>query len=208
MKLLPLVAIAAAVLCAIGTSPAPAHFDVRRGAAAFTVTAGAPPIVAPGAVSISFDDVTAPCLFSQTVALGRFESVKFKGRTAGGGAILDDCGGLGVTGYSPPNVLAFDCTQTLASGRSARLPEILNFGKNDVAPGLTFTVGSSASAGRFLHVTATNAEGDTSAVDVRLGTEMQTVEARFPINKLVLSSTSPRLPVCQLVLDDLTFTRP
>jgi hypothetical protein len=208
MKLLPLTAIAALVLCAAVTSPALAHVDARGGPTAFTVTAGTPPSIAPGEAAIDFDDVTAPCLFSQTVALGRFGGVRFKGMTAGGGAILNDCAGLGVTGYSPPNVLAFDCTQTLASGRTARLPELLNFGKNDVAPGLTFTVGSSASAGRFLHVTGSNAEGGTGEVDVRLATEMQTVEVHFPINKLELRSTTSRVPVCQLAFDDLTFTRP
>jgi hypothetical protein len=204
MKVLPLAALAAVGLCAAVSRPAPAQPGAGARTAAFTVVAD----VAPGTTMIDFDDVTAPCLFSQTVALGRFEGVKFKGRNAGGGAILDQCAGLGVTGYSPPNVLAFDCSQTLASDRTPRLPETLNFGRNDVAPGLTFTVGSSTSAGRFLHVVGTNAEGGRNAVDVRLATEMQTVEAHFPINKLVLSSASERVPVCQLVFDDLTFTRP
>jgi hypothetical protein len=208
MNVLLRAAIAAGGLCAAVAGPAVAQADAGGSAAAFSVVEAVDPTLAPGTRTIDFDDVEAPCLFSQTVALRRFEGVGFKGKSAGGGAILDDCDDLGVSGYSPPNVLAFDCSQTLASGRRPRLPETLNFGRNDVAPGLTFKIGSSGSAGRFLRVTATNAEGGWGAVNLFLTSALQTIEAHFPINKLMLSSANSQAPVCQLVLDDLTFSRP
>src|SRR5215211_3584187 len=63
---------------------------------------------------IDFDDVTAPCRFDHTTALRNYHGVRFTGASPdNGGAILDECANFGVTGYSPPNFLAFNCGTTL-----------------------------------------------------------------------------------------------
>src|SRR3954453_23286232 len=69
----------------------------------------------PGSV-VNFDDVNAPCNFADTVALRRYHGVSFKGspKTLDGGAILNECSNFAVTGYSPPNFLAFNCNASLS----------------------------------------------------------------------------------------------
>jgi len=60
---------------------------------------------------INFDDQAHPCVFKQTTALrAAYYSlgVNFDGPAPlDGGGILDECGGFGVSGHSPPNFLAF-----------------------------------------------------------------------------------------------------
>ena len=74
----------------------------------------APAAAAAGTRTINFDDVTAPCNFGLTAPLTtqyQAQGVTFAGPQAGeGGAILNECGGFGVTGHSVPNFLAFNTT--------------------------------------------------------------------------------------------------
>ncbi|MCU0633463.1 MAG: PEP-CTERM sorting domain-containing protein [Gemmatimonadaceae bacterium] len=63
------------------------------------------------AQSINFDNVTAPCNFSQTTALTNLYAglgVTFGG--TGGGAILNQCGNFGINARSGVNFLAFNTT--------------------------------------------------------------------------------------------------
>jgi hypothetical protein len=80
---------------------------------------------------IDFDDAAAPCGFFFTVALTNEYSgigVVFSGPGGlDGGAILDQCGGFNVTGYSPPNFLAFNIDAVLSNGGVPRGPETLTF---------------------------------------------------------------------------------
>src|SRR5690349_7611160 len=68
--------------------------------------------------TINFDDATtAPCFFFETSPLTtRYTAslgVTFAGPAPGkGGAILDECGSFGVTGYSPKKFLAFNLELT------------------------------------------------------------------------------------------------
>ena len=82
--------------------------------------------------AIGFDDQTAPCWFAETIALTDAyfsQGVMFRGPGGNdGGAIIDECGLFNVTGYSPPNFLAFDIGSTMANGAVPQGPETLTFG--------------------------------------------------------------------------------
>ncbi|MBK1731087.1 hypothetical protein [Thiococcus pfennigii] len=84
-----------------------------------------------GATVIDFDDVSAPCLFSETTALRDAYSglgVEFEGPDSDdGGAIMDECGNFGVTGQSSPNFLAFNTSAAMSGGGIPRGPETLRF---------------------------------------------------------------------------------
>jgi hypothetical protein len=97
--------------------------------------AGVPSVPAASRASvpghIDFDDATAPCTFDSAVALtGEYGGigVVFSGPGGlDGGAILDQCGGFGVTGHSPPNFLAFNTGSVLSNGGIPQGPETLTF---------------------------------------------------------------------------------
>lgn len=82
--------------------------------------------------SIDFDGQVAPCSFVDTVALTSeyfVQGVVFRGPGGfDGGAILDECGNFGVTGYSPPNFFAFNTASALNNGGVPQGPETLTFG--------------------------------------------------------------------------------
>src|SRR4051794_932453 len=94
-----------------------------------TALFGAAAIVPATAVAatqtINFDDFTAPAGFETATPLTtRYqpEGVTFSGPAPGkGGAVVNEGGGFGVTGNSPPNFLAFN-TGTYAVG-----PETITF---------------------------------------------------------------------------------
>ena len=76
------------------------------------------PALANAHTFVGFDQDPAPCEFGEadSLVLGYFESdVEF----VSAGAILNECSGLGFSGFSPPNVVAFDDNQTTASGQPA-----------------------------------------------------------------------------------------
>lgn len=66
---------------------------------------------------MGFDQVTAPCEFGEAFLIeGYTESgVEFHSL----GVILDECSGLAFDGSTSPNIVAFDATQTTASGYPA-----------------------------------------------------------------------------------------
>lgn len=77
---------------------------------------------------VTFDNVEAPCIFSDTSALrGSHQGVLFFAPGNDGGAILDECGGFGVNAASSPNFLAFNQTAGYPGGGLAKLPEIIVF---------------------------------------------------------------------------------
>ena len=87
--------------------------------------------LSPDATTINFDDLDEPCEFIETTALrDRYLSLGVQFSEPGsldGGAILNECGGFGVTGHSPPNVLAFDNGAQLSDGGIPRGPETISF---------------------------------------------------------------------------------
>ncbi|MEM7201207.1 MAG: hypothetical protein AAF628_13120 [Planctomycetota bacterium] len=82
------------------------------------------------AAVIDFDDRTQPTVFASAVPLhSEYESqgVTFLGRTlADGGAVLDQTS-FTVSGYSPPNALAFNTLATLSGGGVPAPPEEIWF---------------------------------------------------------------------------------
>ncbi len=102
----------------------------------------------PDAVVIDFDDAVAPVVFIETVALSNEyadEGVIFSGPGGNdGGAVLDSISFPG-TGFSLPNILAFNTLATLSDGGIPQGPETLTFtdtvshvqinaGNSDIAP--------------------------------------------------------------------------
>ena len=154
-------------------------------------------------VEIGFDDVTAPCLFSQTTRLtNRYASlgVIFEGPGGNdGGAIVNECGGWGVSGQSSPNFLGFNPGASLMDppGGTPQGPETLYF--NPPVSSLSCLVGSGAGD---VTIDAYNAGGTlldsttltTSATMTPIGVYAS------GITRAVISHTS------WFVLDDLRFT--
>jgi hypothetical protein len=154
------------------------------------------------AVLIDFDDVTAPCAFSQANPL-RDEylgvGVSFAGLAPlDGGAVLNECGGFVVTGYSAPNFLAFNSSAIMANGGWATLPETATF----TAPVFHVSCLVGAGSGHTLTLTALDGSGamvDESAVD--LATEMQVISVDgCGIMSVTFESTSSIV-----IIDDFGF---
>ena len=156
----------------------------------------------PGSIIITFDEQNAPCLFAQTFPLrDRYASlgVEFSGpESADGGAIVNECGGFGVTGHSSPNFLAFNIFGSFPGGGRTIGPETLIFD-----PPIHFAqmnLGSSE-----FGVPVTLEAFDRSNVLVRstqvvVSPTLRTVAVSGSISRIVVSFAGP-----VLVLDDLAF---
>lgn len=154
------------------------------------------------AAVINFDNVSAPCLFAETNALkGTFGGAKFKGKgTKNGGAILDICSNFSVTGYSPPNFLAFNCEASLKDGGKASLPESIMFLTPSTGD-VTLKVGSSN--GGQVKITAIKTSGPNAKKTVTLTSAMQTVTLAGPhIKKIKIQAVQS---TCVLLVDDITY---
>lgn len=152
--------------------------------------------VVPGSLGsvLNFDDVQAPCTFAQTSALQSYHGVTFAGDVPrNGGGILNECGNFGVSGYSPPNFLAFNCGSSYMDGGVPKLPETITFPRKFH---VSLKVGSGSDAGKTLTIT-----GRRESHDVTLTSAMQTVVFKKKTKKLTLTSST----VCILVVDDITF---
>ncbi len=134
------------------------------------------------------------------VALRRYGGVKFRGvGTLNGGAILDECSNFGVTGYSPPNFLAFNCGATMSDGGIPLLPEKIIF-QTEVT-GLSLKLGSAGDVGETVKLVGADALGNKQQRSLALGTVMQTVIFSQPVKRLTIKGAS----VCQLVVDDISY---
>jgi photosystem II stability/assembly factor-like uncharacterized protein len=160
--------------------------------------------VAPPGVcrQIDFDDIPAPCAFSETTALRneyQTQGVLFAGPNGNdGGAVLDRCSGYSPSGQSLPNYLAFDTGKTLADGGAPHWPEHLYFD-----PHADYVEIKAAWTHGRVEMTAFDAMGnvvDTDSV-VPYGTfRLLQVEAG-QIAKVTLQSSLAAI----LLLDDLSF---
>jgi hypothetical protein len=154
-------------------------------------------------VFINFDDVVAPCSFSQQNPLrNEYQAlgVVFEGPAPlDGGAILDECGNFGVNGHSSPNFLAFNCNAGMANGGTPRSPETLIF--TDPVAEVSLLAGSGSGAGQPLTAEAFDVNMDPlGSQTITLATTLQPVGVVAPgIKYLVVSGP------CVFVLDDLTF---
>lgn len=93
---------------------------------------------------INFDDVDAPCVFSDTMAL-RDEyaalGVHFRGNAPlNGGGIVNECGNWGVSGYTPPNFLGLNLNGVYGDGGIATWPQLIYF--DDPVGGVRLKAGS------------------------------------------------------------------
>jgi hypothetical protein len=153
---------------------------------------------APGA--IRFDTVSAPPDFFETIALRNFGGVRFHGGTGlhDGGAILNQAGNFGVTGYSPPNFLAFNSGAPMKDGGIPQLPEIINF------PGevnnFSMELGSSASIGATVFVIGQGHMG-TETHSVTLQPALAAVQFTNPVRNITVSGSASIL-----VIDNLSWT--
>jgi len=156
-------------------------------------------------VFIDFDDVTAPCYFSQQNPL-RDEylglGVSFTGPgPADGLAVLDECGNFSVSGHSSPNFLAANCNSSMANGGLPWGPETLTFTQTIVS--CSALVGSNSGQGYTLSMDAYNAGGglvDSDAVVLTPAMQLIAV-AGAGIKTVVVGNVQP----CVWVLDDLGF---
>ena len=99
----------------------------------------------PTAVTVDFDDETAPCSFFETVPLSRIhQGAFFWAPEQRGGAILDGCSNFGVSPRSGSNFLAFNRDSAYADGRTPSLPEMIAFGRPVLSVELALSSGFSA----------------------------------------------------------------
>jgi hypothetical protein len=100
----------------------------------------------PGAIVVNFDDAfPEPGLFGNTTALRTRYSpvgVNFSGPGNDGGAVLKEGNGFGISGFSPPNILAFNKAATMQGGGKPQFPQTLTF--NRPIRYLQFNVGDSS----------------------------------------------------------------
>lgn len=157
-------------------------------------------------VLIDFDDVEAPCSFSDQYPLGDEYvdlGVEFAGPAEGdGGAILNECGNFGVSGHSAPNFVAFNWDATMANGGTPTGSEYIYF--TEPVNYVSVLVGSGSGAGATLSMRAYDSDGvliaETSVVLAPVLQEIA-VEA-CPIATVVIGDLQPRV----WVFDDLGFS--
>jgi hypothetical protein len=155
-----------------------------------------------GSTVINFDDVAAPCFFSDGTALrNRYAAlgVVFSGPgPLDGGSIVNECGSFGVGGQSSPNFLAFHTGAVLADGGVPRFPETLLF--NPPVRFAQMNVGFPG--GDLVTLRAYNAlDVEVASASVSASDILSTILVSAPaISKVVLDYTGT-----VLVVDDLAF---
>ena len=113
--------------------------------AALSISALAPSNLS--AATIDFDDAPAPCLFGDQVPLtDQYQSLGIT--FSGGGEVLNQCAGFGITARSGLNFLAFNASQ----GSTVELAFFSN-------PQTTFSLYNGASSANLVTLTAFNSLG-------------------------------------------------
>lgn len=150
--------------------------------------------------SMNFDP---PCLFANTLPLmgapymdPATQSVIIDGE----GAVLNECSNFGVSGYSAPNFLAWNCSTANNDGTVPALPLEMKFSRPIAS--LSIKVASSANAGSTARLRLFNAAHvQTGIVNVALTPATQTLSlARAGTRYMRLEGP------CQMVADDLAVT--
>ena len=187
-----------------GAAAAQVENGVQTGATAGTPATEGFRASVPG--DIDFDDGTQHCEFASAVALTTEYStfgVVFSGPGGNdGGAILDQCGGFTVTGFSPPNFLAFNVGSSLLNGGIPRGPETLTFSQTVN----TMTINGGHGSSGTITLECFNGAGAPVGSQTVTGTvalQPLTVTATGQIASCVLSFTGT-----VAVFDDLTYDPP
>jgi hypothetical protein len=148
---------------------------------------------------LNFDDVNAPPDFNETIALRVYHGVFFDGKgTHNGGAILNQSGNFGVTGYSPPNFLAFNSGAVLRNGGIPQLPELIKFPSE--VNNLSLKIGSGLSAGRTVEVVSFDPSGN-QMMSVVLHPAMTTVQFTGPTQSVSVFGKAQ-----VVVIDDVAWS--
>ena len=178
------VAAAAAVVLAV-TSAQAAENGVARGAA--------PAIALP-----NFTNFDPPSLFAQSLPLkGFYLNSKTKMNfTSGNGGVLNSGGGFGVSGFSPPNFLAYNCGAANSDGTIPALPMRITF--SSLVSRVAMKVGNSS--GGIATLAGFNSGGGLIALaSVNVTSALQTLQiSRTGIKRIQLSGP------CVLVVDDIS----
>ena len=158
------------------------------------------------ATLINFDDVAAPTGFSDTQALRNQyagSGLIFSAPGNDGGARLDEGGVFAVTGYSPPNFLAFNAEAFYLNGGIPRTPETLTFAVP--MTGVQFKAGSGFDSGFTLTAEAfDDAAMSLGSVSLVVAPTLATLAVPFVgIKTLVIDFDAPQ---GGLVIDDLEFS--
>ena len=160
---------------------------------------------APGGMVINFENAGAPCVFANTVALrneyAELGVVFASGTGANDGfAVLNQCANFGVTGFSPPNFLAWNENALYLNGGIPRGPEVILF--SPAVTSVQINAGSGISSGQVT-MEAFNVMGASlGSTSIALQPAMQTLQiSASGIAKVVIT-----VPVGSAgALDDLAF---
>ncbi len=154
---------------------------------------------------IDFDDMIAPGAFDETIALTDEYlgmGLAFSGPLPGdGGGVLNEDGNFGVSGFSAPNFLAFNCHASFMDGHTPEGPERLDFPVQVTV--VSALVGSGSGAGFNLTLHAYDDSGnlvDSNSLILTNVMQELSVES-FGISYVVFGQDSP----CVWILDDLGF---
>ena len=156
---------------------------------------------------IDFDDITAPCLFIDAVALrGEYagRGILFDGQNSfDGGAVLDECSNFFVSGYSPPNFLAFNAGATLSDGGASTDPERIDF-----SPPIDFIslrAGAESCSGTELTLKAYDSANNIIGTDAAI---LSPILQELSLNVRGISYVILDLDGCEIyVVDDVAFQR-
>jgi hypothetical protein len=149
---------------------------------------------------INFDP---PCVFAQTLPLQTGPYMNPGTRVffvRGEGAVLDECGGFGVSGHSPPNFLAWNCNASNFDGTRPALPAEIKF-LNPVSR-VSIKVGGASAFGlraRLIAFDSTFSQIDAASATMTNNLTTLTVDAPG-IRYVRLNGP------CVLVADDLRVT--
>jgi hypothetical protein len=155
-----------------------------------------------GAIFLNFDDVEAPCLFTETTALHDLyldQGVRFRGeRRLDGGGIVNECGNWGVSGHSSPNFVGFNVNGAYMDGGLALPPGKIWF--TTPVGQVTVNVASGGGVPGTARMVAYDAAHHKLAADeVVLSSQMQPLEVvAAGIQQVIIDAT-----VDSWVLDDL-----
>jgi hypothetical protein len=159
---------------------------------------GAPARATP--TGMTFDP---PCVFIQTLPLMAAPYLNPSTQSHfldGEGAVLNECSNFGVSGFSPPNFLAWNCSATNLDGTRPTLPAEMTF--FSPMSKVSINVGSAAQVGEKATLSVFDAAHNPigSAASVSLTAAMQPLSVAVAgIRYAVLAGP------CVMVADDVTY---
>jgi hypothetical protein len=149
-------------------------------------------------------DFDPPCSFAETLPLQDAPYMNPATRAffaRGWGAVLNQCSGFSVTGFSPPNFVAWNCEATNFDGTTPALPAEIHF-LSSVSE-VSVKVGSAANAGSTARLAAFDAFLNRVAVaSTTLDVDLKTLTVSAPGIKSV-RLTGP----CIMIADDFRVRR-